>query len=284
MFNIRFYNEYGSVDFGGGESESVWKITKADGLAFCSRTFSCARYTDQEGQTTTNVSVNARTITLAGDIFCGNNNSDSILNSAMTVLEEDGILEINTAIGKRIISARCCDFNQGERKGRYMLFTIQFLCDDPYFEDADKTEVAVYREIPYLDKDFTFPGVFSERISRSNIEYSGTRKAYPVFYIYIEQGVVGDNRLEIKNHTSGESLTFDYGGVMGEFITVDTKKRKIYNQEGTNLIKYLTDDSFFDGFHLYPGNNDIEVINRNTNTGISVNCSFANRYCEAVYI
>ena len=108
--------------------------------------------------------------------------------------------------------------------------------------------------------------------------------AEPVFFISIDKGVSGENLLVIKNHTSGESLTFDYGGVMGEFITVDTKRRKIYNQEGTNLIKYLADDSFFDGFHLHPGNNDVEVINRNVNTGISVKCSYANRYCEAVYI
>ena len=62
------------------------------------------------------------------------------------------------------------------------------------------------------------------------------------------------------------------------------KNRKIYNQDGENLLKYLADDCFFDGFHLYPGNNDIEVINYNVNAEISVDCRYANRYSEAVYI
>jgi len=65
---------------------------------------------------------------------------------------------------------------------------------------------------------------------------------------------------------------------------VDIKNRKIYNQNGENLLRYLADDSFFDGFHFFPGINDIEVINRNVNTGITVTCCFANRYSEAVYI
>lgn len=283
MFNIRFFNETGSIDFGGGSSATYWKVTSADGLAFCGRTFTCAKYAGQDGQKTTDVTVNARVITLSGDVFCGENFAKDF-KSAMTVLENEGIIEIKTELGTRRIKARCSDFRENGRKGKYMLFVIQFVCDDPYFEDADKTEVAVFKEIPLLNSEFTFPGKFSERISRRNIVYEGTRKAEPTFFISIDEGRDGENQLVIKNHTSGETLSFDYGGVFGDFITVDIKNRKIYNQNGESLLKYLTDDSFFDGFHLFPGSNDIEVINRNANTGITVNCQYANRYSEAVYI
>lgn len=283
MFNIRFYNESGSIDFGGGKSESLWKVTKVDGLSFCTREFTYAKYAGQDGKKVTDVTVNPRTITLCGDVFISDNFAEEF-KMAMTVLEEEGTLEINTPIGKRIITARCCDFLQSDRKGKYMMFTVQFLCEDPYFEDADKTEVAIYRRIPMLDKNFAFPDMFSGRISRNNIEYLGTRWAEPVFFISVEEGTAGDDLLIIKNHTSGEIITFNYGCVLGDFITVDIKNRKIYNQDGESLLKYLADDSFFDGFHLHPGSNDIEVINRNVNTGISVTCLYANRYCEAVHI
>lgn len=283
MFYIRFYNETGSIDFGGGGSGSYWKVTSADGLAFCGRNFSCAKYAGQDGQKTTNVTVNARTITLSGDVFCAEGFSGDF-KSAMAVLENEGYLEIKTRLGTRRIKARCSDFREVERKGRYMLFVVQFICDDPYFEDAQKREVAIYKEVPLLDRNFCFPDKFSERISRRNISYEGTREAEPVFFINIDEGKDGDSQLIIKNHTSGENLTFNYGGVMGDFITVDIKNRKIYNQNGENLLKHLADDSFFDGFHLFPGINDIEVINRNVNTGITVNCCYANRYSEAVYI
>lgn len=283
MFNIRFFNETGSIDFGGGRSGSCWKVTSADGLAFCGRNFACAKYTGQDGQKTTSVTVNARIITLSGDIYIGDSFSADF-NSAMAVLENEGTIEIKTELGTRRIKARCCDFRENGRKGKYMLFVVQFVCDDPYFEDADKTEIAIYKAVPMLDSNFTFPGVFSGRISRRNIIYSGTRAAEPVFFINIDEGQDGENQLIIKNHTSGENLTFNYGGVMGDFITVDIKKRKIFNQDGVSLLKYLSDDSFFDGFHLFPGNNEIEVINRNVNTGITVNCCYANRYSEAVYV
>ncbi|MBQ7985927.1 MAG: phage tail family protein [Clostridia bacterium] len=283
MFNIRFYNETGSIDFGGGNSGSKWKVLAAEGLAFCGRSFAVAKYAGQDGQKTTSVTVNARTITLSGDVFLGDD-FDLEFKSAMTVLENEGTIEIQTGLGTRLIRARCCDFRENERKGKYMLFVVQFICDDPYFEDADKTEVAIYKRVSLFDKYFTFPGKFSERISRRNIEYAGTRETEPTLFISIDEGKDGDNQLVIKNHTSGESLTFNYGGVLGDFITVDIKNRKIYNQDGENLLKYLADDSFFDGFHLFPGSNDIEVINRNTNTGITVTCCFSNRYSEAVYI
>ena len=100
----------------------------------------------------------------------------------------------------------------------------------------------------------------------------------------VDEGKDGDNQLIIKNHTSGENMTLDYGGVMGDFITVDIKNRKIYNQDGENLLKYLADDSFFDGFHFFPGSNDIEVINYNTSAGVGVSCTYSNQYLEAVYV
>ena len=191
MFNIRVYNERGSGDFGGGKSDSNWKITAADGLAFCGRNFTYARYTGTDGQRITDVSLNARTITLSGDVVCDSDGFAREFNRVMTVLEDEGILEINTILGKRNIRARCCDFSRGDKKGGYMLFVVQFICEDPYFEDADKTEVALFERVPYIDKDFTFPGIFSGRISRRNIEYNGTRRTEPVFYISIDEGVSG---------------------------------------------------------------------------------------------
>lgn len=283
MFNIRFYNEIGSVDFGGGGADTLWKITKAEGLAFCGRSFVTARYAGKDGQETCDVVINPRIITLCGDVRI-DDPFNSEIASCLSVFEQPGTLEISTNFGKRTIDAKCCEFVQGDRKGKYVLFTVQFVCDDPYFEDADRTEIYIYKKIPLLDGEFVFPGMFSKRITRTNIQYAGTCKVEPVFFISVDEGRDGENLLIIKNHTSGESLTLNYGAVMGECITVDVKNRKIYNQEGENLLKYLSDDSFFDGFHLCNGDNDIEVINRNSNTGITVSCCFANRYSEAVYI
>ena len=283
MLSIKFYNETGSITFGGGKSNSPWRITSAEGLAICGKTFNTARFIGQDGQETTSVVGNARTITISGDITIGENFCAEF-SSCLATLDKEGWLEVTSSCGVRRIHARCCDFVQGERKGKYLIFTVQFICDSPYFEDCDRTEVAVFREIPLLDKSFAFPGMFSKRISKSGLRYDGNAKTEPIFFIEINEGTEGNNILALYNRTSGESLKFNYAGVMGECITVDVEKRKIYNADGENLLKYLADDSFFDGFHLYPGVNEIEVINNNMNTGITVICRYSNKYSEAVLI
>lgn len=282
MLAIKFYNERGQITFLGG-SPGKWRLTAAEGLTLCGKTIKSARYAGQDGQETTQTVVNPRTITLSGDV---ETDGDFLAEykEALTTLDKEGTLEIATALGKRSIGARCCDFYQGEKKGRYMLFAVQFLCDNPFFESVDKVEVPIFKEIPLLDRDFVFPGSFSGRISRKNITYSGSAEAEPMFYINVEDSKDGENLLNIINHTSGESLNFNYGASKNESIIVDTKNRAIYNSSGESLLKYLTDDSFFDGFHLYPGVNDIEVINRNMNTGLYVTCSYSDRFSEAVHI
>ncbi len=283
MFQIKFYNESGSVIFGGGKSTSPWRLTVAEGLALCGKTFTAARYAGQNGQETTAAVSNSRTITLAGDAYMDGDFSGEYA-SAIATLEKEGWLEINTDYASRRIMARCCEFRERERKGDYLLFTVQFICDNPYFEETVKAEVPVFGQIALLDKNFTFPGVFSKRIYRSSLFYEGSVETEPVFFINIGEAQDGENILTIKNHTSGEMLKLDYSAASGESITVDTKNRKIYNAKGDNLLKYLSDDSFFDGFHLYPGINDIEVINQNMDTEMSIMCNYSKMYAEAVLV
>ncbi len=283
MFQIKFYNESGSIIFGGGKSTSPWRLTVAEGLALCGKTFTAARYAGQNGQETTAAVSNARTITLAGDAYM-DGDFKSEYASAIQTLEKEGWLEIDTEYASRRILARCCEFRERERKGEYLLFTVQFVCDNPYFEETTKTEVAVFDQLALLDKSFTFSGAFSKRISRSSLFYDASVETEPIFYINIGDATEGENILTIKNYTSGEMLKLDYSASSGECITVDTKNRRIYNANGENLLKYLSDDSFFDGFHLYPGVNDIEVINGNMNTDMSVMCNYSKMYAEAVLI
>ena len=69
MFQIKFYNESGSIIFGGGKSTSPWRLTVAEGLALCGKSFTAARYAGQNGQETTAAVTNARTITMIKSIM-----------------------------------------------------------------------------------------------------------------------------------------------------------------------------------------------------------------------
>ena len=279
MFRIIFYNDKGSVTFGGGKSESNWKIIEADGLGLSGKSYKSCIFENSIGQETVSTHINARTITLSGDFFMEENYKSEYKN-ALAVLNSEGILEVREENGNRRIKAHCVQFLPLSKKGRYIPFTVQFVCDDPYFESAEAYEIPIYKIIPMLSRDFTFPGMFSQRVTRRNVFISSNAETEPI--IIINSGSNPNGVLYIKNHTSGESLTINYEPLGGEFITVDVKNRKIFNQNGENLLTYLTDDSFFDGFHLYPGDNDVEVSIGTANTELEVFLRYNERFLEAV--
>lgn len=279
MFKIIFYNEKGNVIFGGGASNSGWRIIEIDGLGLSGKSYRTCTFENYIGQETVNVRVNARTVTLKGDFFAAENYK-SEYKRVLSVLDSEGTLEIWDNDGNRRIKAYCTQFLPLEKKGNYLPFTVQFVCDEPYFESAVAYEVPIYKVIPRLTRDFTFPGMFSERVTRRNVFINSNAETEPV--IIINAGRNPSGNLHIRNHTSGESLTLNYEPLSREFITVDVKNRKIYNQNGQNLLSYLSDDSFFDGFHLYPCDNDIEVSIGTANTELEVVLRYNEKFLEAV--
>lgn len=279
MFKITFYNDKGSIIFGGGRSQSNWRIIETDGLGLSGKSYKSCIYENFAGQETVNAHRNARTITLKGDFFMAENYK-SEYRTALSVLDREGILEIWQSGINRRIKAYCVQFLPLEKKGSYLPFTVQFVCDEPYFESAATFEIPIYKTIPLLRREFTFPGMFSLRITRQNIFLTSSAETEPV--IIINAGRNPNGYLHIQNHTSGESLTINYEPLSGEFITVDVKNRRIFNQDGDNLLSYLSDDSFFDGFHLYPGDNDIEVSIGTANTELEVALRYNEKFLEAV--
>ena len=279
MFEIIFYNGEGSVTFGGGKSESNWRIIETDGLGLAGKSYTSCVFENSIGQETVNVHVNARTVTLKGDFFM-TENYKSEYKSALTTLNSDGILEVRDGNSVLRIKAYCVQFLPLARKGEYMPFTVQFVCDEPYFESSEAYEMPIFKVIPMLNSDFVFPDMFSERVTRRNVFINSNAETEPL--ILINSGRHPSGYLCIKNHTSGESLTINYAPLQSEFITVDVKNRKIFNQDGDNLLPYLADDSFFDGFHLYPGDNDIEVTIGTANTELEVFLRYYERFLEAV--
>lgn len=280
MFEMVFYNSIGSVVFGGGKSNSAWRVIEAEGLGLSGKSYKSCTYDNYPGQEIVNVHTNARTITLKGDFFMQSDYLDTY-REALSVLDKKGVFEIRNAGTALRINAYCTQFLPLEKKGSYMPFTVQFVCDDPYFESASAYEIPVFKVVPLLDRDFTFPGMFSERITSRNVYISSNAEIEPV--IIINTGQNPNGILHILNHTSGESLNINYEPLSNEYITVDVKNRRIFNQNGDNLLNYLDDDSFFDGFHLYPGNNEIEVNIGSANTELEVILRYNERFLEAVF-
>ena len=279
MFRIVFYNDIGSVTFGGKASEGNWRIIEADGLGLAGKSYKSCVFENSVGQETVSRRTNARTVTLNGD-FLMDGDYKSEYREALAVLDKEGTLEVSDEGGNRRISAYCVQFLPLLKKGNFLPFTVQFVCDNPYFESAEAYEIPIYKIIPRLSGDFVFPNAFSEQITRRNVFISSNAETEPV--IIINSGRNPSGYLHIKNHTSDEAITINYEPLSDEFITVDVKNRRIFNQNGDNLLQYLADDSFFDGFLLYPGDNDIEVSIGAANTELEVFLRYNERFLEAV--
>lgn len=281
---IKLYNDLGSVTFGGKSSEGTsFFIRAAEGFALAERTFSTASYSGYPGITTTGISVNARTITIAADMKVDAGYQQTY-ERLLSILNKGGYLEISENNIRRKIQWICNSFVPGEKNKAYFSFTIQLTCDYPYFSDTRDTEIYIFRRTDKIIGDVTSlgatPTVFTERISRSSIFYAGTAEAAPVFIIDVLSEESGE--IKITNHTYNETIQFNCTGSRGEQITIDAGKPAVYNSSGADLIDYISDDTYLDCFHLHPGINDIEALSLNDNAQISIKCIYNCKYIGAV--
>lgn len=282
---IKFYNDTGSITFGGKSTDaSPFKLIAAEGLTPASKTFTAAEFSGMPGQITTETRVRARIITLSGD-FPAEKGDVTLYSNLLRILDSEGWLCIYSNDMKRKIKCICSDFAEGERKGAFVPFVIQFTCDNPYFEDFEPVKRYIFKRTDNINSSFKLPGIFTGRISKGDILYTGSAKAEPIIKIrefssQISQTAGG---IEIYNNTHGEFIKLIYTPENDEEITIDIANRKIYNNKGENLIMYMSNDTYLDEFALYPGENEIEVINNDGENALIVTCEFANKYIEAVF-
>ena len=274
MIKLRFYNAIGEVVF----DRSSWRLTAAEGFSLAAKSYTAVRYINQPGQTITSWTDNPRTITLSGDCNIGIMGEDAF-SEAAGIFDRAGTLEVETDRFKRQIGARCIAFEPGEKNGPFRKFVIQFLCDCPYFEDCDYTESVIYKRVPQLSKDTVLPAVFSGRVSGFNLAYTGAVFAEPVITVSVPGG---KGTVIITNGLTGGKIEVAYDGGLFSQLIIDIEGRTVTDDTGTSRLELMTDDSFFDGFFLESGDNDIEVTNSNSDTEIFATIKYRVRYKEAV--
>lgn len=274
MIKLRFYNSIGEVVF----DRKNWRLTAAEGLSLATKSYTAVRYINQPGQTITSWTDNPRTITLSGDCNLDVLGEDAFSKGA-GIFDREGTLEVETHLFKRQIGARCIAFEPGEKNGPFRKFVVQFLCDCPYFEDCDYTESVIYKRIPMLSKDTKLPAIFSGRVTKFNVAYKGAIFSEPVIKINVPEG---KGTVIVSNKLTGGKIEVAYDGAVFSQLIIDIEKRTVTDEVGTPRIELMTDDSFFEGFFLESGDNEIEVANSNSETEIFATIKYKVRYKEAV--
>lgn len=269
---IKFYNDLGTITFSGGSGK--WNLTACDGLAYSSKSFKTARYAGTPGVETVSELENQRTITLSGDV----SETSEDYSRGLAVLSKRGTLEVCSIFGTRRINAVCSSFTETAKKGAYRVFCAQFIADNPYFESDTAEEFYLYKSVANLNKDFTFPGTFSKRISGGNVFCTGSAPAEPIITAVFSENC---GTLNFANKTTGETIRLDLSGMSDEAITLDVKNRTVRSADGVDLTSCLTDESFFEGFTLVPGENELEVTTGINMPDMIVTCRYTPLYREA---
>lgn len=281
--HLIYENKYGIISM--GNMSDRWRIINIKGLNLTDKTYSAVRYSAFGGQETIYTSSDARIITIAGDVYSDNLQQE--MERALRIFNEEGTLSVISKNKQRLIKCSQITFNETQRTGCYLRFTLQFICDNPYFFDLFPTVTGVFDTVGLLKTSFTLPCTFSTRNNSKYILNSGDITTEPVFKIYAENVSEGVNQetigYKITNLTTNQMIWLKYKAEEGEIITIDIPNRCIESSIKGNIIVNISDDTFLNDFSLQKGENFINVLNYNVNETVKIECIHDNLYVEAVY-
>lgn len=279
---LTFENEVGKVIMGSNQS---FKITAINGLYIPSKSYGTINFANYDGQLTYSSCANARIITIAGDII-----SKSIRNKlewAMRVFNESGTLIIDYGDKVRKIICNQVTFSVSNRTLYSAVFTLQFVCDYPYFTDVSPVSMGIYGSVGLITNPITLPCILSQSGTTRDIVVNGHRKTCPIFNIYVKsKGTKVDEEnygYKIENRTTNQLIYLRYNSVAGEQICIDVGQREITSSIQGSIITKLSNDTQLENFHLAPGHNTIVVTDLGEEDTSMVNIEFENYYVEAVY-
>ena len=277
---IKYTSENGAVILGGGQ-HALMRVRGITGLSVPQREYSTVAIT--AGQRETGRRDLPRIITINGDLI----GDGDALENFERIAYADGILELDFGDKQRRIHCKLNNMTDPTRiiPGRLISFAVQFLCDDPYFEDAEATILDVATYTNTVIDTFTLPCVFTASQNVQTFFVEGVKNVYPIIHIGCTEA--GDETDEygicITNYTTGNSITIYHRMRTLENVIIDLKERTITSSLGGNIINSLSDDSDMADFYLQPGKNTLNVQSFSNAETNSIQIEFRSEYIAAEY-
>ncbi len=275
-----YKNSFGKVTM-TGNSNGVLRICSVEGLGPIVYDYNTAVFSGYDGQETVSRRALPRYITLSLESNMSNTevNLDEILN----VFQFSGVLYIIGEEKKRRI--RCNQTYIPEIKsvirGEIAAFTVQLVCDNPFFEDVEDTIIPLYERRKKLSTPFSLPSAFGEIVLGGSIEVKGIENVEPVITIHYPNALTGVEFVVVKNLRTVKQIQLDYAPKNKDTVVIDVKNRKVTSALGGNIINYLSADTFLGDFVFVPGINTVEVLVGDVPAEFVIECKYNNLYREA---
>lgn len=288
MLKFTYISDNGTVTFYGGGSYP-FLIKDFKGLSLLERDYFTTTYAQVDGQETLYSRAMPRAITLSVDIM--DKNAADLLRNSVKVLSKQGYLYITDKTFSRRIFCNQITIADPERvlRGKISSFVIQFVCDNPYFEDAEEIIKVIYGRDKNITTPFDLPRAFATTRNGAETTNYGDKDIEPIFIIRCNETVEKSGYISIKLTSSEEEAELvinDYKPEEGDVVTIDIKERTISGTISGNLINNLSDATFLSKFVLKPFSvtTYISASIENVTTDIKMECRYRNLYNEAVII
>lgn len=279
---LTFENEIGKVVLGSDES---FKIIGINGLYTPTKNYGTINFANYDGQLTYSSCATARIITILGDIVSKNIREE--LEQAMCVFNEGGTLVLDFGDKKRKITCNQVSFSVSDRTMYSAVFTLQLVCDYPYFTDEHPTDILIFGEKNMIENPITLPCVLSIKGESQDIVVNGHTKTYPEFIINVKSKGTesGDDvyGYKIENKSTNQIIYLKYKSVAGEKIYIDVSTRQISSSINGSIVHCLEDYNQLENFYLDKGINTVVATDLRPDDNALINVIFDNYYVEAVY-
>ena len=257
------------------------------GLEPPSKTATVTSYPFMAGQVCTYENYKARTITLSFDIQSDSRNLEKEYRRAVETLSVPGWLYIKTNMVHRKIYCNRSQISSSTKQGTFFQsVVIQFTCDFPLFQDIYEYTALVYGETPLLTDDSQFDCMFST-MSNGVGEFfnNGSYKLEPKIKVKI-LSIVNDELyfdLKIKNLTANKVMSLvNIDLQSGDELIFDIEKRNITKND-QDVISYISDDTFIDGFYFEVGKNDLQIYASSSALNFTAEIIASDLYVECIY-
>ena len=275
-------------------------ILAISGLGTPQKVYTSHEYVGYDGAFTDGEKKSSRAITLKFD-FPENQYE---IRKIMRVLDIGGTLKLQCGKIRRKITVNQVSVSEPEDKYAIRVFTIQFKCDSPFFNDYNDTEKACF-DVAGGIVEWTLgtegnPIVWGRLIHDCIITNGGDYPIEPTFIINVMGNSSDNSTLSIlkvnDSYTSDDAdeanvlqkISFTHTFKSGEEITVnlngrDDNGRYIRSSIDGNISHKRDSGISLSKFKLDTGDNRIVVKHDIEDASVSVRIIYNNNYAEAVY-
>ena len=265
--DLIYRNNQGEIFF-SGSSKGYVHITSIEGTGLIEKTRKSYNFPTIPGQNTYYEKDRERVITMSCDYEI---NTEVSMEEIIRILYHKGELILSHNGISRKIPCYCEELKMGESIGKYKIFAIQFVCDNPYFTNLEKEYLPIFDTQKNIKNGFTLPTVLSQRTNTriiDNISYIPTNPKIYVFYKGTDE-ITGN--ITLSNSTTGAEIALSELPLKkDDKILIDIQNRTIERNDHENLLQYLTDTSFLYEFNLVPGENVISALADNIDISLSI--------------